>query len=150
MLSQKEICSTIFFERILVMRNEQIVEKANSLIKMSFGRFYRGNYHIVGGGIGGGSLHERKDYLEVLASKMAWMGLGDPSTGVGIKGLFNADGSVIAVLKKFEHQAKKYAELYRQEFGQDVRVIVKEGYYDLFPTQGAVSQSPFPLDVNLV
>ena len=124
------------------------IGKVNALIKKSFGRFYRGNYHIVGGGLSGGTLFERTDYLEVLASKMAWLGFGDPSMGVGVKGIFNADGSTIAVLKKYERQAKKYAELYQQEFGKEVRMITKSNFYELFPTQGLGSQSPFPVDVN--
>lgn len=130
------------------MQDVDHIKKVNALIKKSFGRFYRGNYHIVGGGVSGGALIEKQDSLATLASKMAWLGFGDPSMGVGVKGVFNADGSIVVVLEKYEYQAKKYAELYHQEFGKEVRVITKSDFYELFPAQGLASQSPFPLDVN--
>ncbi len=127
------------------MRKAEIVERVNALVQDSFGHYNRGDYHIISGGLSGGTLEKRKDCLEVVASK-TWF--GDPSMGAGVKGVLNANGSVIAVLKKYEAKAKKYAELYRQEFGRRVKVITKNSFYELFPTEGLGSQTPFPLNVN--
>lgn len=123
-----------------------VVSEINPLIKSAFGRFHRGDYHILGGGISGGSLIDAGK-LEVIATKCAALGFGDPAMGVGIKALLNESGSVIVVIKKYEAKAKKYAELYREKFGKKVRIETRSGFYDLFPTEGLGSRSPFPMTI---
>lgn len=133
------------FQLILMEVNVEAteIERVNSLIRKSFGRFYRGNYRILGGGISGGELLSM-NRLQVIASKATWLGFGDPAMGVGVKGLLSTDGSRIVAIKNSESSARKYADLYRQEFGREVQVEIRADFYELFPTQGSASQTPFP------
>lgn len=123
--------------------DRDFVEKINTLVKKSFGRFHRSNYRIPGGF--DGSLI-RADDLEVIATKLTFF--GDPQFGCGIKGLLGApgmksDGSVIVVIKKYQKKAETYACLYEKEFGQRVLVLLVNSFEELFPKVGLLSHSPY-------
>jgi hypothetical protein len=66
--------------------------------------------------------------------------------GGGIKGLLNADGSVLVVIKRYEHKARKYAELFNTMFGKAVEVRTVAGFHELFPTQ-YFSGTPIPMEL---
>lgn len=131
--------------------HSEFVKTINTLVTQSFGRFYRGNYKILGGTIDG-SLAIADDLL-VIAKKFTLL---DPQFGGGVAGLLgseeisNPDGSVVVVLKRFEKKAKKYARLYEDAYGKRVDVILADKFDDLFPAIGLLSGSPVPGNFTFV
>jgi hypothetical protein len=141
----------------LDVSNSQFVDEINSLIKKSFGYFYKGNYHIIGGHnstLDDGSLFPpfKKRGLEFIAKPVFLM---DPQCGYGVVGLAGngeknpSDGSVIVIRKdkeKYIQGAEKYAKLYKEKFNKDVKIIYVENFRDLVDCEGPLSKSPFPKD----
>ena len=128
--------------------DNQLIQTVNGLVKKSFGFLCKGNYHICPGF--DGSLGQR-DCLEVIARPT----LGDPQFGCGVKGLlgsnkFEADGSAIIVIRKYEKKARKYAELFEKEFGRKVTVKLVNDFYELFPYQDLMSRAPMADDFDFI
>ncbi|MDO8623842.1 MAG: hypothetical protein Q7R54_00590 [bacterium] len=121
---------------------DETISAVNILIKKSFGPFHRGDYSILGGFDGSLVVQEK---LEVIATSFTML---DPQFGGGVRGLLNCDGSTIVVIKKFETKARKYAELYRRQFGKETSLRTVPNFENLLLGYYIGSGSPalIPID----
>jgi hypothetical protein len=131
----------------------EFINKINSLIKNSFGHSYKGNYHIGTNGLDKIRYQDHKENsLEFIARPLPFI---NPQLGFGIAGLLglgeinnsSSDGSILAIRKdkkKYIQAAKKYAKIYKEEFGKDVQIIYVDNFNELTNGKYVVTHSIVP------
>ena len=94
----------------------------NGIIAKSFGKGFKGNYELYGGGITESGELRETNRLGIIGKKAIffcekWAGALGPMRK-------EEDGSTIAVVRQYKKNAEKYAELYEAQMNKEVTVIV--------------------------
>ncbi len=110
-------------ERNYKFEKSHLVDEINSLLKISFGKGFFGDYRLVAGTELNGWLHRFNDKLDIIA-KTRWYSFMPFLHGAEIQvGRFiNQDGSRMQILDKFRKQAIKYSEIYSTKFNKPVEI----------------------------
>jgi hypothetical protein len=100
--------------------NWNLVERVNPLIEKAFGKGFKGNYDNVS--VSTFCNHEGLKEVGRLAM-IAKNGFVSYRFAGELGASKEDDGSVIGVFLEYNKQAQKYADLYKKEFGKEVRVV---------------------------
>jgi hypothetical protein len=108
---------------------EPTLRLVNLIIEQAFGKGFKGNYDYAyhsGGSIEG--LKEISRLCLIGRKKFSYYA----SIGQLGNRYYGGDGSAIAIFQEHESEAKKYAELYRQNTGREVTIILTKKLNPLY------------------
>lgn len=107
-------------------KRNSIVVLVNSLIQEAFGKGFKGNYdHAHHSLVDGPEGLKEVNSLRLVARKKFGF-LCQYAGQLGSKFSPESDGSTIAVFPSYEYAAMKYAELYKQKTGKDVKIVLTD------------------------